>query len=541
MRTDTKYMMCNYFTKQLAYLTICGFVCLCSLAGCTEHNYKKEADQKVYNIIDQKWREDFGPKANYKVSDTAPLTDDIQIEKTIPASGVLTLSQTVALATAHNREYQTQKEELYIKALDLSLTRYEFERQFLGGGGGGYSADRNDEVLGIEANYGFNQLLASGARISTKVAAAWVDVLTGNMRGGLASLLSATVTQPLLRGSERRVVLENLTQAERDTLYQVRLFNRFRKTFVVSVISQYYGVLQQLDAVKNAWENYNTLSHVYEQAEKLANAGRVPQFELDRIRQDKLQAQDTCIQAETEYKQALDEFKITLSLPTTAEFQLDDSELEALRVAERLEPDFVESEVMETALLRRLDLANSADAVIDAQRKVFVAADSLRAELNLVGSANAISARRADRNTLTSLREEYGLGLELDLPLDRVPEQHVYRKALITLNQRQREYDQAADIVRLQVRQSHRDLAEAAERHRVQLEGLELAEKRFKKTYLLLQYSRASSRRVLSAQNDLFDAQNATTQALVDYTIATLEFYRDTEVLQVRPDGMWER
>lgn len=108
------------------------------------------------------------------------------------------------------------------------------------------------------------------------------------------------------------------------------------------------------------------------------------------------------------------------------------------------------------------------------------------------------------------------------------------------MNQRQREYDQAADIVRLQVRQAHRDLAEAAEHHRVQLEGLKLAEKRFKKTYLLLQYSRASSRRVLSTQNDLFDAKNATTQALVDYTIATLKFYRDTEVLQVRPDGMWE-
>ena len=122
-----------------------------------------------------------------------------------------------------------------------------------------------------------------------------------------------------------------------------------------------------------------------------------------------------------------------------------------------------------------------------------------------------------------------------------MPEQHVYHKALITLNQRQQEYDRAADIVRLQVRQAHRDLTEAAERHRVQLEGLKLAEKRFKKTYLLLQYSRASSRRVLSAQNDLFDAQNATTQALVDYTIATLKFYRDTEVLQVRPDGMWER
>jgi outer membrane protein TolC len=309
---------------------------------------------------------------------------------------------------------------------------------------------------------------------------------------------------------------------------------------VVSVINQYYGVLQRLDATNNAWENYNTLEQVCERVEKLANAGRIPQLELDRLRQDKLRALDTRIQAEKDYKQALDEFKLTLSLPTTAEFQLDDGELEAIRAAEMTVPDFAEAEVIETALLRRLDLTNNADAVIDAQRKVFVAADGLRAELNFVGTANAISARRADRNTLKPFRQEYGLGFELDLPLDRVPEQHVYRKALITLNRQQRDYDHAADMVRLQVRQVYRDLAEAAERHRVQLEALKLAEKRFKKTYLLLQYSRASSRRVLSAQNDLFDARNAATQTLIDYTIATLNFYRDTGVLQVRPDGMWE-
>lgn len=534
-------MFCNNFTKQLAYLIICGLVCLCSLAGCTQHNYKKEADEKVYNIIDQKWRKDFGTKVNYKLSDTAPSPNDIQIEKAVPASGILTLSQAVALATAHNREYQTQKEALYIKALDLRLTRHEFERQFFGGAGGGYSADRNDAVLGIEANFGFNQLLAKGASISANLAGAWAEVFTGNLRGGLASLLSLTITQPLLRGSNRRVVLENLTQAERDTLYQVRLFNRFRKTFVVSIISQYYKVLQQLDSVKNAHRNYNTLDRVYERVEKLANARRVPQFELDRVRQDKMQALDTCIQAEKKYKQILDEFKITLSLRTTAEFQLDEGELEALRAAKMTEPDFAEAEAIETALLRRLDLANNADAVIDAQRKVFVAADSLRAELNLVRSGNAISARRANRQTLGWLREEYDAGFELDLPLDRVPEQHVYRKALITLNQRQREYDQAADTVRLQVRRAYRDLIEAAERYKVQLEGLKLAEKRFNNTFLLLQYGRANSRRVLNAQDDLHDAQNEATQALVDYTIATLKFYRDTEVLNVRPDGMWER
>ena len=536
-------MIRNRFTKQLAYLIICSVACLCSLTGCTQHNYKKEADEKVYNIIDQKWRQDFGTKANYKISDTAPAPNDIRIEKAVPASGILTLSQAVALATAHNREYQTQKEELYIKALDLGLARYEFENQFFSGASGGYGMNEfdSDEVIAAEANFGFNRLLAGGARIGAKIAASWTEVLMSDrLLSGTVPILSITAVQPLLRGSDPRVVRENLTQAERDTLYQVRSFNRFRKTFVVAIISQYYIVLQKFDAVKNAQENYNTLDWVSERTEKLANAGRLPKLEPDRVHQERLLARDAYLQAEREYRQALDEFKIALSLPTTAEFQLDASELETLRAAEMTEPDFSETEAMETALLRRLDLVNNADAVIDAQRKVFVAADKLGMDLNVVASILEMGREGVDFFELHPLNDKVRSTVQLDLSLDRELEKNVYRKALIMLNQQQREYEQVADMVTLDVRLAHRDLAEAAERHSVQLEGLKLAEKRFKKTYLLLQYSRASSRRVLSAQDDLFDAQNAATQALIDYTIATLKFYRDTGVLHVRPDGMWE-
>jgi outer membrane protein TolC len=204
------------------------------------------------------------------------------------------------------------------------------------------------------------------------------------------------------------------------------------------------------------------------------------------------------------------------------------------------EPEFSEDQVLEAAQLARLDLANSADAVLDAQRKVRVAADSLRAEANLIGTVDTTSARKADRHTLDWLNEDYGVGLELDLPLDRVPEQNLYRKALITLNKRQREYEEAADRIKLEVRQAHRDLTEASDRYKVLLEALELAQHRFNSTFLLVQHSMASSRRVLQAQDDLFDAQNDATRALVDYKIATLRFYRDTGILQVRPDGMWE-
>lgn len=533
-------MICNCFNRQLVYLIICGLVCLCSVAGCTQHNYKKEADEQVYNIIDQKWRQDFGTKANYKISDTAPSPNDIQIEKTIPASGVLSLPRAIAIATAHNREYQLQKETLYTMALDLRLARHEFERQFFAGMSGGYDADWNDEVWGLETNSGFNRLLATGTLISAKVSSAWLDVLTGNMKGGLASILTATIYQPLLRGSNPKVVLENLTQAERDTLYQVRTFNRFRQTFVVSVIAQYYEVLELYDLTRNSESNYNTLALLYGRVEKLTNAGRLPTLELDRMRQEMLKARDIHVQARKEYESLLDLFKITLSVPTTVEFQLDESELEALRAAEKLEPDFAEAEVVETALLRRLDLINSAEGVIDAQRKVFVAVDALRADLSIIGTSNVASQQQGNRQTLQAARD-YSLNFDLNLPMDRVAEQNVYRKALITLNQRQREYELAADTIRLEVRQAYRDLAEAAERYRIQSEALKVAQERFRKTNLLMQYARASSRRVLAAQGDLFEAQNEATQALVNYANATLDFYSDTGVLQVRPDGMWER
>ena len=533
-------MLYDCFGKNRVYLIVCVLACLCSWAGCTQHNYKKEADEQVYNIIDQKWQEEFGTKANYKISDTAPLPNDIQIEKTIPASGVLSLPRAVAIATAHNRDYQLQKETLYTMALDLRLARHGFERQYFAGMSGGYDADWNDAAIGAEANLGFNRLLATGTLIGAKISAAWLDVLTGNMQGGLASVLTATVIQPLLRGSNPKVVLENLTQAERDTLYQVRTFNRFRQTFVVSVIAQYYEVLELYNLTGNAESNYNTLALLYERVENLTNAGRLPTLELDRMHQEKLKARDIYVQTVKEYESLLDLFKITLGVPTTTEFQLDVSELEALRAAERLEPDFAEAEVVETALLRRLDLINSAEGVIDAQRKVFVAADALGADLSIIGTSNVASQQQGNRQTMQAAND-YNLDFELNLPLDRVAEQNVYRKALIMLNQRQREYELAADTIRLEVRQAYRDLAEAAERYRIQSEALKVAQERFRKTNLLMQYARASSRRVLAAQGDLFEAQNEATQALVNYNNATLNFYSDMGVLQVRPDGMWGR
>jgi outer membrane protein TolC len=458
----------------------------------------------------------------------------------VPASGVLGLAQAVAVATAQNRDYQRRKEELYLAALDLTLARHQFARQWFGTVDAGYVRNGPDEQVNSAADVGFDQLLADGALVSIDIAIDWARFLTGDPQTSLASVLSATFAQPLLRGRGRKIVLENLTQAERNALYQIRSFNRYRKTFVVSIVDAYYRVLQRRDMVTNAENNYNSRVKSRERLEMEAEAGRKPPFEVDQARQSELSARDSFLQTQQSYKQQLDEFKIMLSLPTRTEMELDQNELKTLASIGVVVPDYDLDAAIDTALAQRLDLANSADTVEDAGRKVVVAADNLGAELNLIGSAGVTSTPQTKFQRLQFHEGRYSLGLEADLPLDRKAERNAYREALIALEQRRREYQNDVSEVELDVRQAYRELQVAAERYETQKNSLELAETRVESTTFLLQAGRVDTRDLLDSQDALLSAQNSLTAALVDYAIAKLTFFRDVGVLQVKPDGMWD-
>jgi len=511
-------------------------------AGCSPERYKAEADKEVYQIIDDKWQDGFGTKSNYIISDSnvpAP-PNDLQVEKAVPASGVISLAQAVALATAHNRDYQRQKEQLYLTALDLTLARHQFARQWFGTVDASYLRNSSDEKVGSDGELGFDQLLADGARISTSIAIDWTRFLTGDPQTSLGSVLSASVTQPLLRGSGRKIAQENLTQAERNALYQIRTFNRYRQTFVVTLVSDYYGVLQQRDAVTNAKNNYESKVELRQRLQMEANEGVTPRFQVDQAEQSELLAQDSYLRAQQRYEQLLDAFKITLSLPTDAIVELNQDELKALEKTGIVEPDYELDAAIETALAQRLDLANSTDAVDDSVRKVAVAADNLGTELNLVGSASVGSTPETDFDRLQFHRGTYSFGLEADLPLDRKAERNAYREALITLQQRQRQHEKDVDQVKLDVRDAYRKLKEEAESYRTQQKALQLAKVRVGVSPILWEAGRMNARDYLESQDAFLKAQNDVTATLVSHAIAKLNFFRDIGILQVRPDGMWE-
>ena len=517
---------------------ICTLTVLALIAGCSPAHYKAEADKEVYGIIDSKWEDRFGSRVNYTLSDAPRSPHDIRIERSATA-GRLSLARAVALATAHNRDYQRQKELLYLAGLTLTLARHEFARQWFGTVDAGYLNERDDESLTGGGALGFSRALADGAQISAGIALDWARFLTGDPRTSLGSVLNVSFTQPLLRGRGRKIAQENLTQAERNVLYQIRSFNRYRKTFVVSIVTDYYNVLRLRDTVTNAQNDYERRVLSRERLEMEAEAGRRDSFEVDQTVQDVLRAQDNVVAAQERYAQALDQFKIRLALPTDAEVELDPNELEALRRTEVLDPDYTVEAAIQTALSERLDLANSADAVEDAARKVMVAADNLGAELNLVGGTAVNSTPDTDFARLQFHEGLYRLGLEADLPFDRKAERNAYREALIALQQQRRTHENEVDTVKLDVREAYRQLRRQAESYRIQKNSIRLAQKRVESTSLLLEAGRVQTRDLLESQDALLQAQNDLTAALVAHTVAKLTFFRDIGLLQMQPDGMW--
>ena len=98
------------------------------------------------------------------------------------------------------------------------------------------------------------------------------------------STLTGTLIQPLWQGAGQQIAQENLTLAERSVIYAVRTFERYHRTFVVSIATSYYSVLEQRQVVRNEWENYQTLIEEREETEMLARAGRLPEFQVAQAR-----------------------------------------------------------------------------------------------------------------------------------------------------------------------------------------------------------------------------------------------------------------
>ncbi|MFW6189771.1 MAG: TolC family protein [Planctomycetota bacterium] len=544
-------------------VAIAGLTLVLAAAGCSPQWYKESADREVYSIIEQKTKrvpgmlEEFSIEAEEEaVLRTCPfVTEEEAFGVETPADAeqaegreaepappvrMLDLQRALEVAALNSREYQSQKEDVYLEALALTLERYRFDPQFFGTLTGNYdNTDSGDtEQVSGDSGFGFTKLFKTGALLSVNLATEVSQFLTGDPRKSERSILNLSITQPLLQGSGIAVT-EPLTQAERDAIYQIRNFVRFRRQFFVRVLSDYYNVLESLQVLRNEQTNSENLQFTLERARARSEAGQLPPFQVEQTRQDVLLAADRVERARQRYEGSLDDFKITLGLPTEARVALDPDDLDRLRRAGVQTIEFKLEDASDLALKHRLDLLTANDRVYDAERKVEVAENDLLPGLDLSASLEADTEGNSPADFMGE-RIDTGVGFELDLPLDKRRERNNFRRRLIDLDRRQRDLCETRDRVLLSVRDSWRQYQRAQSTVEIQRMRVSVAQQRVENTQMLLEADRAITRDVLEAQEDLLSARNDLAATLVDLRVARLALARDMEILVVTETGQME-
>jgi len=460
---------------------------------------------------------------------------------------VVSLEKALEIASKQSRTYQNRKELLYLQALSLTLDRHRFTPIFSAGAQSTVTTTHNvqtgvdsivdDRLVDVSTRARVDQLLRTGGRIAVAFSTDFLRYVSGDPRAVSSSVLAGTLSQPLLRGAGYKVTMENLTQAERNLLYALREFTRFRKDFSVDIASAYYGVLQNRDTVRNSWRGFQNFKANVERERAFTEEGLRPQAALDQIKQAQLQTETRWINAVRSYRQSLDLFKIQLGLSTDANIILDDAELEQLQI---LHPTITAEDAARVALESRLDFQNQREQAEDATRRIGVAANGLKTQLDLFASASVPGEAGSGFPSPDFDRYRWSAGLDIDLPLDRKAQRNAYRSALIANERAARELVLAEDNIKLQINDDWRSLDQARRNFDISELGVQLAERRVEEQQLRAELGRGTARDLVDAQNDLISSKNELTTALVSHTIARLRFWRDMGILIIKDNGRWE-
>ena len=543
----------------------------------TEQNLRYTGKESLG--VDQLETDEHWPDPNYVM----PTTDSERIVEVPKAEPLrISLVEALQISARNSFSYQSRKEQIFKTALALDLERNNFRGIFNEQVENLISLNKTggNSVVGMEnsSTSSVSKNLKNGTELSGQFAVDLANLLTQGGRFSRGLKADATITIPLLRGSGEHIAAESLVQAERDMLYEIYNFERFKRTFAVNIASEYYNVLKRLDQIDNAEANYRGLVMSVRRARRRADAGELTEIEVDQAVQQQLGARERWISAMQSYESGIDDFKILLGLPADANIELHRSELKQIVDASdnitkanddsgnideesvpadapiNLPPPSKENigpyeisygKAIDLAIKNRLDLRAVQGNVYDNQRNVIVKADRLRGELTLLGTASAggnrsVGSAGSDDANIEFNRGFYSSLLTLDLPIERTAERNSYRNSLIDLEASIREFNTLEDDIKLNIRNKLRNLLNTRESIQIQAKAVVLAEKRVDSTNLFMQAGRAQIRDMLEAQDDLLSAQNSLTSAIISYRVAELELQRDMGLLQVNSKGLFD-
>lgn len=288
---------------------------------------------------------------------------------------VLDLQAAVQVALTNSRVYQTELEDLYLSALDVTFERFRFDTQFFSTNATLFTADgrarpgsggRSSSELRTETTLDARRLNAIGGELVVGLANSIVWQFSGDNTETNTTLLDFGLVQPLLRFSGRARVLERLTQSERTLLANVRQMQQFQQGFFTEIavgrdagdgpvrgaglqgvggaglgiggtfgatVGGYLGLLQTQQQIRNLASNVAGLRDSLVQLQELYEAGRIRNpLQVEQARQALYNGQSRLLTTKVNYETRLDAFKVQLGLPPELQVVASDPYLDRFRL-----------------------------------------------------------------------------------------------------------------------------------------------------------------------------------------------------------------
>lgn len=338
------------------------------------------------------------------------------------------VEQAIQLGFINSREFQDRREDLYLAALPVTLERYNFAaqafftEQVIRRSVGNRLPDAG-QLWQLDTTTGFAKRFPTGAQLLVQLANQVVIDLGTDKPTVAISNFSLSLLQPFLRGGGFAVNLENLTASERNMLYAMRSYARFRKLFFIATVAGqagglgltnnpyglqglsvnlgrgiggnltspvvgFYPILQQAASISNQMKYVSALEQFLRQYQAYREGGQVAPLQVDQVEVDLLTARGSLLGQGgggggggggiRGYLDSLDNFKLQLGLPMTVALDLDTTPLKPIREQlARFEDVYADLQQLE-AEARKYDPATPADQFRPRWRRLFTESELLK-------------------------------------------------------------------------------------------------------------------------------------------------------------------
>lgn len=197
---------------------------------------------------------------------------------------------------------------------------------------------------------------------------------------------------------------------------------------------------------------------------------------------------------------------------------------------------------LEVARENRLDWMNARTALVDQWRKIEIAANALKTDLQLTANARS-NLENAKANSSLSL------GISVDAPLDRRAERNAYVETLISYDRARRSYIMYEDSVHRNIRLLVRSIEVAQLNFELRRISVLVAMNRVDQTNLQLlqppkpgqnsQFGDSFARDLIDALNSLLSAQNNFVESWIAFEASRMGTEISLGIFQLDGAGIW--